>query len=59
MSVSCQVCSKILDDMARPDLGRKRIDGFFTGGLRLLLSDGYPMVSLDNDDESMLDDSEE
>ena len=29
MSVSCQVCSKILDDMARPDLGRKRIDGFF------------------------------
>ena len=45
--------------MARPDLGRKRIDGFFTGGLRLLLSDGYPMVSLDNDDESMLDDSEE
>ena len=59
MSVSCRVCSKTLDDMARPDLGRKRIDGFFTGGLRLLLSDGYPMVSLDNDDESMLDDSEE
>ena len=38
MSVSCRVCSKTLDDMARPDLGRKRIDGFFTGGLRLLLA---------------------
>jgi hypothetical protein len=31
--------------MPRPDLGRKRSDGRLLGMLRLLISDGYPMVS--------------
>ena len=43
-SVRCGSCSKKLDDMLRPDLGRPRKDGFFRGMLRLWLSDGRPMV---------------
>lgn len=37
---------------ATPDLGRKRSDGFFVGLLRLMISDGYPIARmLDNDEE--------
>lgn len=46
-SVRCASCSKKLDDMLRPDLGRPRKDGFFRGWLRLWISDGYPMVQKD------------
>ena len=42
--VSCSNCETILLDMPRPDLGRKRTDGRIMGMLRLLISDGYPMV---------------
>ena len=31
--------------MARPDLGRKRTDGRVVGLLRLLISDGYPIIT--------------
>ena len=43
-SVRCESCSKKLEDMLRPDLGRPRKDGFFRGWIRLWLSDGHPMV---------------
>ena len=59
MQVSCTTCSKTLDEMPRPDLGRKRVDGFFTGGLRLILSDGYPIISGPSENKSAIDDSEE
>ena len=59
MAVSCTTCSKVLDTMPRPDLGRKRQDGFFLGATRLLLSDGYPIISSDPKDMTILDDSEE
>ena len=60
LSINCNVCSKTLDDMPRPDLGRKRGDGFFAGSLRLLLTDGYPVVDGDAEsDNSLYDDSEE
>ena len=59
MAVSCTTCSKVLDAMPRPDLGRKRLDGFFLGTTRLLLSDGYPIISSDEDKRSEVDDSEE
>ena len=41
--IYCSVCKKKLDDMSRPDLGRKRSDGFFMGILRLIASDGNPI----------------
>ena len=59
MAVSCTTCGKVLDAMPRPDLGRKRLDGFFLGTTRLLLSDGYPIISSDEDKRSEVDDSEE
>ena len=59
MAVSCTTCSTVLDAMPRPDLGRKRLDGFFLGTTRLLLSDGYPIISSDEDKRSEVDDSEE
>jgi len=31
--------------LARPDLGRRRTDGRIMGLVRLLISDGYPLVS--------------
>ena len=43
-SVRCGSCSKKLEDMPQPDLGRPRKDGFFLGGLRLWISDGHSMV---------------
>lgn len=43
--VRCDTCNKTLRRMPRPDLGRKRSDGRLLGMLRLLISDGYPMVS--------------
>ncbi|GIQ97635.1 MAG: hypothetical protein CM15mP3_06690 [Candidatus Poseidoniales archaeon] len=37
----------------------RRLDGFFLGTTRLLLSDGYPIISSDEDKRSEVDDSEE
>lgn len=45
--IYCSVCKKKLDDMPRPDLGRKRSDGFFMGAIRLIASDGNPMFISD------------
>ena len=42
--VRCGNCNKVLLKAARPDLGRKRSDGRIVGMLRLLVSDGYPMI---------------
>ena len=45
-SVRCSNCSRILLDYPRPDLGRLRIDGFLKGGMRVLLLDSRPLLSL-------------
>ena len=44
-AVRCSSCNITLDEMPRPDLGRKRSDGLLAGSMRLLASDGYPIVS--------------
>tara|TARA_B110000444_G_C18814358_1_gene584329 strand:- start:784 stop:1383 length:600 start_codon:yes stop_codon:yes gene_type:complete len=44
--IYCSNCDTKLLAMARPDLGRKRSDGRIIGTLRLLISDGYPMVAM-------------
>lgn len=59
LTVSCSTCGKVLDRIPRPDLGRKRMDGFFIGGFRLLLTDGYPTVSDYEDGLENIHDSEE
>lgn len=59
LTVSCSTCGKDLDKIPRPDLGRKRMDGFFVGSFRLLLTDGYPTVSDHGDELENLQDSEE
>ena len=57
--IYCSVCKKKLDDMSRPDLGRKRSDGFFMGILRLIASDGNPIfVSEDKNFEVDYNESE-
>ncbi|MDA9254523.1 hypothetical protein N9P14_00400 [Candidatus Poseidoniaceae archaeon] len=49
--VFCVNCNAKLSDMSRPDLGRKRSERRPFGFIRLLLSDGYPMVSLPDEEE--------
>lgn len=44
-NVRCSNCGTRLLKLARPDLGRKRADGRIMGMLRLLVSDGYPLVT--------------
>jgi len=41
-AVRCAACQAVHIAEARPDLGRKRSDGWLLGGLRLLLLDGRP-----------------
>ena len=41
--VYCSNCRVKLANIPRPDLGRKRSDGFFIGLVRLIASDGNPM----------------
>lgn len=50
-AVRCASCNLTLDDMARPDLGRKRSEGILVGTLRLLASDGYPIISQQSEQE--------
>ena len=58
--IYCTSCDKKLEDLFRPDLGRKRSDGFFMGTIRLLSTDGYPMFdSREFDFKSKTDESEE
>ena len=59
LSISCMSCNSTIEEMPRPDLGRKRMDGFFLGGLRLLITDGYPILENQTDDQSNISDSEE
>ena len=49
--VFCVNCNAKLSDMSRPDLGRKRSERRPFGFIRLLLSDGYPIVSLPDEEE--------
>ena len=58
LTISCSTCGKLLDELPRPDLGRKRIDGVFAGGLRLLLTDGHPTI-IEDDKTRYFQDSEE
>ena len=59
INIACDTCSTILDEIPRPDLGRKRMDGFFVGGFRLLLSDGHPVIAGDENNRLKFTDSEE
>ena len=59
LTISCSTCGKMLDKLPRPDLGRKRTDGIFAGGLRLLLTDGHPTIIEDDDESKYFQDSEE
>jgi hypothetical protein len=45
-SVKCSNCNRLLLNHPRPDLGRVRIDGLVKGGVRVLLLDGRPLLSL-------------
>jgi hypothetical protein len=57
--IFCSVCRKKLDSMPRPDLGRKRSDGFFMGSFRLIVSDGNPIFVADAKDfDSQFSESE-
>jgi hypothetical protein len=49
--VMCTTCGKKLLSMPRPDLGRRRTDGRVLGFARLLISDGYPIVSQKAEEE--------
>ena len=40
-AVRCTSCLKLLLDLPRPDLGRKRSDGWMLGSLRVWLLDGH------------------
>ena len=51
---SCNKCGKVLK-IPRP-FRQKKKDGFFAGGFRLLLTDGYPVIDNNLGD---IDDSEE
>jgi hypothetical protein len=45
--------------MPRPDLGRKRSDGFFMGSFRVIASDGNPIFVSDKKDfDIQFDESE-
>lgn len=58
--IYCTSCDKKLEDLFRPDLGRKRSDGFLMGTIRLLSTDGHPMFdSRDFKSSSKIGDSEE
>lgn len=59
LTISCSTCGKLLDKLPRPDLGRKRMDGIFAGGFRLLLTDGHPTIMDDDHENKYLQDSEE
>ena len=44
-AIVCDTCLKQVEVLARPDLGRPRADGVLKGTIRLIFSDGYPMIS--------------
>lgn len=44
-AVRCASCRKLLLNRPRPDLGRPRSDGRLMGGLRVWMSDGYPVIA--------------
>ena len=52
--VRCSSCSYIMLNCPRPDLGRKRSDGFFLGAIRVLILDGHPFSEsnqIENEEE--------
>ena len=44
-AVRCMICEKNLLNIARPDLGRPRSDGWIMGFVRLIITDGKPIVA--------------
>ena len=49
-SVRCKTCGNILLKEPRPDLGRPRSDGWIMGFVRLLLTDGRPIIMIDEEE---------
>ncbi len=45
VSIRCYSCNSLLLDKPRPDLGRPRKDGRIMGLIRLLITDGKPIVT--------------
>tara|TARA_B110000444_G_scaffold195038_1_gene185468 strand:- start:27786 stop:27947 length:162 start_codon:yes stop_codon:yes gene_type:complete len=45
IAVRCTTCGKNLLNIPRPDLGRPRSDGWIMGFVRLLLTDGKPIIA--------------
>lgn len=48
--VRCSNCNRVLLNFPRPDLGRIRADGLIKGGIRLLLLDSRPLLTLKNNE---------
>ena len=48
--VRCKACGKVLLNEPRPDLGRPRSDGWIMGFVRLVLSDGKPIMAGDEEE---------
>ena len=49
-AVRCKTCGQDLLKEPRPDLGRPRSDGWIMGLVRLMLTDGKPIVALDEEE---------
>ncbi len=49
-AVRCTTCGKNLLNIPRPDLGRPRSDGWIRGFVRLLLTDGQPIVASEEEE---------
>ena len=49
-SVKCKSCGKVLLNEPRPDLGRPRSDGWIMGFVRLILTDGKPIMAADEEE---------
>jgi hypothetical protein len=48
--VRCKACGKVLLNEPRPDLGRPRSDGWIMGFVRLVLTDGKPIMAGDEEE---------
>lgn len=49
-SVKCKSCGIVLLNEPRPDLGRPRSDGWIMGFVRLILTDGKPIMAVDEEE---------
>jgi len=48
--IRCKACGTVLLNEPRPDLGRPRSDGWIMGFVRLVLTDGKPIMASDEEE---------